>query len=86
MLGELYLAMNRLDDAERVLLRAKQLRAQHVAAPQLIAETELVLAFVAEKRGKRGEAIALARAARGRLGDARPDLKKIIDDWLATHR
>src|SRR6185503_7732436 len=84
-LAELYLAMKRLDDAERIGERARALRAAHGVAPQLIAENELVLAYIAAARGRRADARALAIAARDHLGDGRADLRETIEAWLRAH-
>ena len=85
ILGELALAEHRLADADVHLARARQLRVEHAAAPQLIAETDYLRALVAWERGQRREARALARAARTQLGDARPELADAITTWLRQH-
>ena len=85
ILGELALAQHRLADADAHLTRARQLRVEHGAAPQLLAETDYLRALVAWQRGAPREARALARAARALLGDARPELADAIAAWLRQH-
>ncbi|MEZ4403680.1 MAG: serine/threonine-protein kinase [Kofleriaceae bacterium] len=85
LLGELALQRGQLARAAEVVTTARQLRLDHGVAPQLVAENEFVLALVAWRQGQRPQARTLARSARDRLGDARPDLAAQIDAWAAAH-
>jgi eukaryotic-like serine/threonine-protein kinase len=86
-LAEVYLAQREVEAAQRTGERALALRTAHGVAPQLVAETEIVLAYIADARGRRARARELVMAAKEHLGpgDGRPDLREVIDAWLRDH-